>query len=102
MVGTRLNRRPSPDAGEPTLSWPPPSWADRSCGQIREKGEEDWTGLRPSGIEGFFSTDIWSAWDEESDESLLDAFQKEEEPRAPVPLRPRPSSTRWRSSLQHR
>ena len=60
--------------------------------QIREKGEKDWTPVASvEALKGFFSTDIWSAWDEESDESLLDAFQKEEEPRAPVPLEASPT-----------
>jgi len=46
--------------------------------QIREKGEESWVAVESvEALKGFFSGDLWSAWDEESDESLLDAFQKD-------------------------
>ena len=54
--------------------------------QIREKGEKEWTPIESvEALKSFFSGDIWSAWDEESDESLLDAFQKEP-PRTSTPL----------------
>ena len=47
----------------------------RSVGRPRSaKREESWTPIASvQALKGFFSRDIWSAWDEESDESLLDA-----------------------------
>ena len=59
--------------------------------QIREKGEKSWTPIASvEALKGFFSGDIWSAWDDESDESLLDAFQKESS-RSSIPLQASPT-----------
>ena len=49
--------------------------------QIREAGQETWDPIASvEALSGCFPDDIWSAWEEESDDSLLDAFQQTPDP----------------------
>ncbi len=58
---------------------------------IRESGAKEWRRVDSlDELNALFSTDIWSAWEDDSDDSLLDAFQKEEAPK-PARLEPAPT-----------
>jgi len=58
---------------------------------IREAGDKKWRRVDSlDELNALFSADIWSAWEDDSDDSLLDAFQKEEVPK-PARLEPAPT-----------